>query len=87
MPGVCNKKGTIMEEPTKASQALHRARELRLWGGTGGDANCDHCCRPIEAAQTDYEVEAELDGAQITFHFHRTCYDRWKARRRECVAA
>jgi hypothetical protein len=59
--------------------ALHRAKELRLWGGTGGSAACDHCSRAIDSSQTDYEVDAELDGTRLTLHFHRVCYDQWKA--------
>jgi hypothetical protein len=62
--------------------ALHRAKELRLWGGSGGSAACDHCRRAIESTQTDYEVDAELDGSRLTLHFHRDCYDQWKAQLR-----
>jgi hypothetical protein len=67
-----------MDEPAKDS-ALQRAKELRLWGGSGGSADCDHCRLAIEATETDYEVEAELDGSRLTLHFHRHCYDQWKA--------
>ena len=70
-----------MDEPAKDS-ALHRAKELRLWGGSGGSADCDHCRRAIESNETDYEVDAELDGMQLTLHFHRKCYDQWKAQLR-----
>lgn len=70
-----------MDEPANDS-ALHRAKELRLWGGSGGSADCDHCRRAIESSQTDYEVEAELDGMRLALHFHRSCYDRWKAQLR-----
>jgi hypothetical protein len=70
-----------MDEPAKDS-ALHRAKELRLWGGSGGSADCDHCRLAIESTQTDYEVEAELDGSRLTLHFHRNCYDEWKAQLR-----
>ncbi len=63
-------------------EAIHRARELRLWGGRGRGAGCDECSRPIDATQTDFEVEAELDGGRVTLHFHRQCYDNWKASKR-----
>lgn len=59
--------------------SIYRARELRLWGGHGRGAECDECHRRIEASQTDFEVEAELDGLQVILHFHRECYDSWKA--------
>jgi len=26
----------------------------------------------------EYEVEAELDGALVTLHFHPRCHDAWK---------
>jgi hypothetical protein len=62
--------------------AIARARELRLWGARGRGDVCDGCDLSIDDTQTDFEVEAELDGARVSLHFHRDCYDSWRAAQR-----
>jgi hypothetical protein len=32
----------------------------------------------VSANEIEYEVEAELDGAPLTLHFHPRCHDAWK---------
>jgi hypothetical protein len=57
---------------------LHRATPIRLWGGKGCGAPCDFCRVLVSTAEIEYEVEAKLDGAPITLHFHPRCHDAWK---------
>jgi hypothetical protein len=59
--------------------ALRRARPIRLWGGKGCGVPCDFCRVLVSAGEIEYEVEAQLDGARITLHFHPRCHDSWKA--------
>jgi hypothetical protein len=33
----------------------------------------------VSANEIEYEVEAQLDGARLTLHFHPRCHDAWKA--------
>jgi hypothetical protein len=33
----------------------------------------------VSSTEVEYEVEAELDGAPVTLHFHPRCHDVWKA--------
>jgi hypothetical protein len=33
----------------------------------------------VSNTEVEYEVEAELDGAPVTLHFHPRCHDAWKA--------
>lgn len=58
--------------------ALRRARPIRLWGGKGCGVPCDFCRVLVSTTEVEYEVEAELDGAQVTLHFHPRCHDAWK---------
>src|SRR3569833_4571482 len=58
---------------------LRRATPLRLWGGKGCGIACDFCRVLVSANEIEYEVEAELDGAHVTLHFHPRCHDTWKA--------
>lgn len=58
---------------------LRRARPSRLWGGKGCGVPCDFCRVLISITEVEYEVEAHLDGAAITLHFHPRCHDVWKA--------
>lgn len=58
--------------------ALRRARPVRLWGGKGCGAPCDFCRVLVSSTEVEYEVEAELDGAPLTLHFHPRCHDSWK---------
>jgi hypothetical protein len=32
----------------------------------------------VSSTEVEYEVEAELDGAPVTLHFHPRCHDAWK---------
>lgn len=59
--------------------ALRRARSIRLWGGKGCGVPCDFCRVLVSFTEVEYEVEAELDGAPVTLHFHPRCHDVWKA--------
>jgi len=59
--------------------ALRRAVPIRLWGGKGCGAPCDFCRVLVSSAEIEYEVEAQLDGAAVTLHFHPRCHDAWKA--------
>lgn len=59
--------------------ALRRARSIRLWGGKGCGVPCDFCRVLVSSTEVEYEVEAELDGAPLTLHFHPRCHDAWKA--------
>jgi hypothetical protein len=59
--------------------ALRRARSIRLWGGKGCGVPCDFCRVLVSSSEVEYEVEAELDGAPVTLHFHPRCHDVWKA--------
>jgi hypothetical protein len=59
--------------------ALRRARPVRLWGGKGCGVPCDFCRVLVSSTEVEYEVEAELDGAPVTLHFHPRCHDVWKA--------
>lgn len=59
--------------------ALHRAVPVRLWGGKGCGVPCDFCRVLVSSAEIEYEVEAQLDGATVTLHFHPRCHDAWKA--------
>jgi hypothetical protein len=58
--------------------ALRRARPIRLWGGKGCGVPCDYCRVLVSSTEVEYEVEAELDGAPVTLHFHPRCHDAWK---------
>jgi len=58
--------------------ALRRARSVRLWGGKGCGVPCDFCRVLVSSTEVEYEVEAELDGASVTLHFHPNCHDAWK---------
>lgn len=58
--------------------ALRRARSIRLWGGKGCGVPCDFCRVLVSSTEVEYEVEAELDGAPVTLHFHPRCHDAWK---------
>ena len=58
--------------------ALRRARPIRLWGGKGCGVPCDFCRVLVSSTEVEYEVEAELDGAPMTLHFHPRCHDAWK---------
>jgi hypothetical protein len=33
----------------------------------------------VSSSEIEYEVEAQLDGARVTLHFHPRCHDTWKA--------
>ena len=57
---------------------LRRARPVRLWGGKGCGVPCDFCRVLVSSTEVEYEVEAELDGAPVTLHFHPRCHDAWK---------
>lgn len=59
--------------------ALRRAVPGRLWGGKGCGVPCDFCRVLVSSAEIEYEVEAQLDGAAVTLHFHPRCHDAWKA--------
>lgn len=59
--------------------ALRRVTPGRLWGGKGCGAPCDFCRVLISPTDIEYELEAELDGAPLTLHFHRRCHDTWRA--------
>lgn len=59
--------------------ALRRATPVRLWGGKGCGAPCDYCRVLISVTEVEYEVEAELDGARVTLHFHTRCHESWRA--------
>lgn len=59
--------------------ALRRAVPIRLWGGKGCGVPCDFCRVLVSAEEIEYEVEAQLDGAGVTLHFHPRCHDAWKA--------
>ena len=59
--------------------ALRRATPIRLWGGKGCGAACDFCRVLVSSSEIEYEVEAHLDGARVTLHFHPRCHDAWKA--------
>jgi len=70
------------EEPRTerlAVTTLRRAKPVRLWGGKGCGAPCDFCRVLVAATEIEYEVEAELDGARVTLHFHPRCHDAWRA--------
>ncbi len=58
--------------------ALRRATPVRLWGGKGCGVPCDFCRVLVSATEIEYEVEAQLDGATVTLHFHPRCHDAWK---------
>jgi hypothetical protein len=58
---------------------LHKATPIRLWGGKGCGVPCDFCRVLVSTTEIEYEVEAQLDGAPITLHFHPRCHDAWKA--------
>jgi hypothetical protein len=58
---------------------LHRATPIRLWGGKGCGVPCDFCRVLVSTTEIEYEVEAELEGAPITLHFHPRCHDAWNA--------
>jgi len=58
--------------------ALRWARPVRLWGGKGCGVPCDFCRVLVSSTEVEYEVEAELDGAPLTLHFHPRCHDSWK---------
>jgi hypothetical protein len=32
----------------------------------------------VSTSEIEYEVEAELDGAPLTLHFHPRCHEAWK---------
>jgi len=57
---------------------LRRATPLRLWGGKGCGVACDFCRVLVSSNEIEYEVEAQLDGARVTLHFHPRCHDAWK---------
>jgi hypothetical protein len=59
--------------------ALRRALPIRLWGGKGCGAPCDYCRVLVSPTEIEYEVEARLDGEQVTLHFHQRCHDAWKS--------
>jgi hypothetical protein len=59
--------------------ALRRAVPVRLWGGKGCGVPCDFCRVLVSNTEVEYEVEATLDGAPVTLHFHPRCHDAWKA--------
>jgi hypothetical protein len=58
---------------------LRRATAVRLWGGKGCGVPCDFCRVLVSKTEVEYEVEAQLDGAAVTLHFHPRCHDAWKA--------
>jgi hypothetical protein len=58
--------------------ALRRATAIRMWGGKGCGAPCDFCRVLVSSSDIEYEVEAQLDGAPVTLHFHTRCHDAWK---------
>jgi len=59
--------------------ALRRAIPIRMWGGKGCGVPCDFCRVLIGPDDVEYEVEAELDAATVTLHFHPRCHDAWTA--------
>jgi hypothetical protein len=59
--------------------ALRRAVPVRMWGGKGSAAPCDFCRVIVGPSDVEYEVEAQLDGATVTLHFHPRCHDAWTA--------
>jgi hypothetical protein len=59
--------------------ALRRATPMRLWGGKGCGVPCDFCRVLVSESEIEYEVEAQLDGARVTLHFHTRCHDAWRA--------
>jgi hypothetical protein len=58
---------------------LRRATPIRLWGGKGCGVACDFCRVLVSSNEIEYEVEAQLDNARVTLHFHPRCHDTWKA--------
>jgi hypothetical protein len=74
---------TAGPEPRSARRlnvgTLRRAVTIRMWGGKGCDAPCDFCRVLVASADVEYEVEAQLDGEIVMLHFHRRCYDAWRA--------
>jgi hypothetical protein len=73
---------TAAEETSRPERltvaALRRAAPIRLWGGKGCGVPCDFCRVLVSSGEVEYEVEAELDGARVTLHFHPRCHDAWK---------
>ncbi len=61
--------------------ALRSAIPGRMWGGNGCGVACDYCRVLVSAEEIEYEVEAQLEGAPITLHFHARCYDTWRLSR------
>ena len=73
---------TSVGEPRAARlnvAALRRAVPIRMWGGKGCGVPCDFCRVLVGPADVEYEVEAQLDGATVTLHFHPRCHDAWTA--------
>src|SRR5882757_2134119 len=66
--------------------ALRRAVPIRMWGGKGSGLPCDFCRVLVGPEDVEYEVEAQLDGATITLHFHPRCHDAWTAGQEPAVA-
>jgi hypothetical protein len=52
-------------------------RPARAWAGHGKGTRCDHCHRPIEADQVEYEVELLVDKHPKTVTVHLDCYEEW----------
>ncbi len=61
--------------------ALRTAKPLTIWGGRGCGASCNYCGAVLSEMDVEYEVDAQIGAERVTLHFHRRCYDTWKAER------
>ena len=46
-----------------------------LWAGKGNGQCCSACDQPIEAGETEFEIEVPTSR---TFRFHRQCFKAWQ---------
>ncbi len=66
-------------EPERWNVAsLRRARPIRARGDFGTGAPCPMCRMVLSTRDLVFEAIAELDGQEVTIHFHPRCYDRWR---------
>ncbi len=62
-------------------ETLPRTPPQRIWGGCGCGEPCPICCRSIEPAELEMELEFKApDGGDAAreFHMHLRCFVAWE---------
>lgn len=65
---------------------LPRLSPERIWINDGDGETCALCGRPIDASETEYELQFALRGDLaagdlVAFQFHTSCHAAWQVER------